>query len=349
MKKFLMLLMLVMYTLSIGGCELSFKRDIRSFKYIGIKDTELKVNIDLSKEEWIINQYNGQNLFKKDDEIYFKEYYRLYKINGMNSKLISKMEYPGEAYLFENEIYYNENYIANEPFSKYNYRTNKFDIKEDNEVIYYTRTTANDMTELLMVGYPDSSRIVSKYEDRYYYIKSSISNEIKIEELYEYDSLTKKHTFIKTIGPNAEIVRVFNDEKHIIILESFLISDDNWFDAAFVSVYSSENYQNIFCELEFATYWRTDHGSFRLNYFNNILYLFEYKNENVIQVHMLNLDTAQIDVQKYIYEWETYSGLPVPFCANIFDNKYYYIVQSHKVSRIDRTTGLVELVYEVVE
>lgn len=34
---------------------------------------------------------------------------------------------------------------------------------------------------------------------------------------------------------------------------------------------------------------------------------------------------------------------------SIFDDKYYYIVEPHKVSRIDRKSVTIELVYEVVQ
>ena len=40
---------------------------------VTVKDTQIKVYVDLSEETWTMNQYNSTNLFMHNGNIYYKD------------------------------------------------------------------------------------------------------------------------------------------------------------------------------------------------------------------------------------------------------------------------------------
>jgi hypothetical protein len=99
-----------------------------------------------------------------------------------------------------------------------------------------------------------------------------------------------------------------------------------------------------------------------INYFQSKLYVFSITKNSKLNAKIIGLENNVISDESYNYYFGDYKennneifdfSSPSYFNSidikiNIFDEKYFYIVEPLKVSRINRQSGNIEQVYEVV-
>lgn len=349
------IIVIILCAIMLTGCVDLHLKEVNPFLHVDIKNINASVYIDLSEEEWNINQYNGKNLFKKDGIIFFKDYYRIHKINGYQSELYYKLKFPTNLVLLNDNMYlYNiDGSYGLEKFNESASCFNKESAKDIDELMNYNLTS---ISEYLVAN---NRGIVSRYENKYYYISEE---ENYIYKIYEYNSDTNEYKFIKNLREDTLMLRMFHDDKYTVILECISNGQDKdvlSYDESYtvmISVYNNNDYDEELISKEFTTFDMKSEN-IQLNYYNHQIYLFELLSNEKFIVNTFNIETGKNIVEYYIFDWtheEFKLGnnveLYIPnFNINIFDDKYFYIVEHYKVSRIDRTTGLVELVFEVVE
>ena len=360
MKKiaiFLILFLLFLMTscadfAQIGG---SFSHDY------DIAKTKLSIYVDLSDDNWIQNKYNSSNLFKYKGYIYFKDNVRFYKIDGTSSKLLWKASSPATFTIENNEIYcvyekLSNGYSITSRAYKFSPETDRVDYDDDGHSLI---TKLNKYNRLLP-NISDLDVLVMKdhwYNDCYYYaLNYEEDNRI---DIWEYNTFSDEYRMIKSCEAIYQNIYLFHTKDNITICSVF---DDEIENAKMkMKVETISRYDLSTSvqpkEIEYYIGYQPKEtypaGVIKVftSFFDEKLYVFSLRaKEDTIDVNIYDIKTGEVSISNYKYELKDELYIDEEqFAFRIFDDKYFYILESFKVSRIDRTTGLVELVYEVVE
>ena len=216
-----------------------------------------------------------------------------------------------------------------------------------------------------------SSIIIHKYEDKTYHLSMKEDGQTKILE--EKNETTGEVRLIKKISELTNKIIIYRDKKHIVVIEHMCEGefDNNNCTNVKASIYNVDTLESSALEqLLFHADYDEILIHYEIKYHGSEIYVF-YKTDEYFQVKIFNVETNEVKWEKFEFEFCDYEYINHGIChsdyseyddylngiltsieytsINIFDDKYYYIVEPHKVSRIDRKSGTIELVYEVVQ
>lgn len=183
---------------------------------VTVKDTQIKVHVDLSEETWTMNQYNSTNLFMHNGNIYYKDSLRFHEITGKESKIMHKeFRSTEEMFLYEDEIYiYSGSYKYDSSRSKFVESGHKINFEESNTYSNYGNSHFTRYGSLI-------------------YVNEKKDN---VQKLLEYNEVTNENRIIKEFN-NVSSYNVFNDENYITVLERKI---DDQIDLEKYSIYYDE-------------------------------------------------------------------------------------------------------------
>ena len=365
-KKILCMLLLIMISM-LTGCESDFlgRLFLPHIPELELPPLTVRIYQDLSSEEWDINYYNGINLYKIDGNVYFKDEFRVNKIVGSkfekantfyNDRLRSIM------FHFNNELYL-YHYTLSE-FSKISMDNNFIDVNDNLKQKYYNgeRYTLPSHRIEYVNSTSREQREIFRYQNEGYYYDIIDDDKVCFAE---YSHATNEIRLIKEVMDDTFEVIILRDDKYIMVVEfsSYLLNNQRKIQNMFLSIYS---FDNMSCLIKEKNLGIVDYENCNfINYFQSKLYVFSITKNGKLNAKIIGLENNVISDESYNYyfgdykeDYKEYKNVfdfssPVYFNSfdiriNIFDEKYFYIVEPFKVSRINRQSGNIEQVYEVV-
>ena len=360
-EKFIILL--VFLEILVGCSSLSNIGEGFAFGNYSIPNTNLTVYVDLSNEEWDQYSYIPTNLFEYNGSIYFKERYRLYKVDGMTAELCWKDYGVNNFIKFNDNIYWwISNYIpsSRSKMSSFDeiflYNINSHDSKSDGTINDKLNKFNRDLE-----GFDGNSILPSHwYGECFYYAKTDENNDLV--SIFEYNTETDNIRTIKNNISSLDEFKIFHTADNIVVCHfpscqyyknsKVKLSIEVLSRKDLTVVVPSKNFEyTIGNPNEDIDYYSQYLYKDFLTHFDKNIYIFGVDTiQNIIDVQIYNIETGAVSVEKYEYELKDTSSYGVEVVQFLsYDDKYYYIIDECKLSRIDRTTGLVELVFEVVE
>ena len=215
-EKFIILL--VFLEILVGCSSLSNIGGDGHFGNYSIPNTNLTVYVDLSNEEWDQYSYIPTNLFEYNGSIYFKERYRLYKVDGMTAELCWKDQGVRNFINFNDNIYWwRSNYIpsSRSSISSFDeiflYNINSHDSKSDGTI----NDKLNKFNRDLEGIYGNSILPSHWYGEFFYYAKTDEDNDLV--SIFEYNTETDNIRTIKNNIASLDEFKIFHTTDNIIV------------------------------------------------------------------------------------------------------------------------------------
>ena len=368
MKKKMFVMFFAIFVCLLSGCTLKnyFSLFPVPLYYQELPKTEFRVYVDLEKENWEITPYNSSNLTKYNGKIYYKDFFRLYEVGSTSGKEIYRVTSGGEMKTVNGKTYIECVYDDDDRYFPYSTIENGQVVGVENieEGYYFSNRTKYSFFGI-------SSIIIHKYEDKTYHLSMKEDGQTKILE--EKNETTGEVRLIKKISELTNKIIIYRDKKHIVVIEHMCEGefDNNNCTNVKASIYNVDTLESSALEqLLFHADYDEILIHYEIKYHGSEIYVF-YKTDEYFQVKIFNVETNEVKWEKFEFEFCDYEYINHGIChsnyseyddylngiltsieytsINIFDDKYYYIVEPHKVSRIDRKSGTIELVYEVVQ